>query len=365
MLNIKIYSPIQGTDTWLSMFGMDDLTFSLSNLKDILDKNQNETEITLHINTNGGWVSEGLAIYDMLRTSGKTIFANIEGGCHSIGIVILLSAPVENRTANQHSTALVHEVHAMPFEPISTSDLIELTSVVQEDQNKILDIYVDRTGNERSVLEQLMKDGKELNANQLLEYGFISKINAYNTNFKSKKNMANTNVAVKTLLENAKKTLNSLTSFLKDGGTTNYDFTDNTGTVLFSTEKNDDSIAVNDPASPDGIFTLPDGRQVIIEGGKITAINDAPTDELNTLKSENEALKEELKKMKSTNENAKMVIENAQKTINDLQVNITSNFVPPTRQTNVGKGVEAGTQVDHALIKNEVKEKIKKVNSKK
>ena len=83
-----------------------------------------------------------------------------------------------------------------------------------------------------------MKEEKMRTASELLNYGFISSINSYNTNKKTKKTMSK---------ETKNSVLNKVDGFLKgiknllDGGAMNYDFADAEGTVLFSTEKEDDS----------------------------------------------------------------------------------------------------------------------------
>ena len=51
----------------------------------------------------------------------------------------------------------------------------------------MLNIYEDRTGTDRETLKGLLKEEKMRTADELLQYGFISKINPYTTNANNKK----------------------------------------------------------------------------------------------------------------------------------------------------------------------------------
>src|ERR1035437_6191725 len=107
MIEIKVYKDINKEDIFFSFFGEEDpFSFSADTIHKIFDQYPEETEFTFNIDCDGGTVSEGLRIYDVLRTSGKTLFCNIEGGCHSMAIVLLLAAPAENRTANPNCRSL-------------------------------------------------------------------------------------------------------------------------------------------------------------------------------------------------------------------------------------------------------------------
>ena len=270
MVEVNVYKVIDKEDVFFSwMFG-EEFSFSADTVHKVFDANPNEKEFKFNINCDGGSVSEGMRIYDVLRTSGKTLFCNIENGCHSMAVILLLAAPKENRTANPNARALIHEVRAFPYEDMTAEQLRSLADEVETEQNAILDIYAERTGTDRTVLESLMKEEKQRTAQELLNLGFISKINTYTTNSKNKTKMSN--LKVKNILSKIKNLL--------EGDVVNYDFTDADGNVLFSTEKSDDSLAVGDAVtipdgSTDGTFTLEDGRTVTITEGKVSEIAEA------------------------------------------------------------------------------------------
>lgn len=340
MRTIKIDKPIGSESEKLAfdLEGYPDAIFSSENISKFLVENEDEKDISLEINCPGGSTAEGLASYDILRTSGRNISANITGGCHSMAVVLLLSASKENRTANPNARALIHPVQMTPSGTLNSEQLRELADIAEREQNAILDIYVERTGTDRETLEGLMKEERQLNAQELLKYGFISKINSYSSNYK------------KDAMEKRKDALsdlvNKLTSFgtslknLLEGEPANYEFTDIDGVVMFTTEKSDDSIAVGDAATPAGTFILQDGRTVVIEDvdgmTKITDIQepqnvDAEKDEL--IKNQTQEIEELKNKLSEANN---LIVESTNALV-DLKSKVTSNYQVRQRITNPGK----------------------------
>ena len=327
MVEIKLHLPISSEEDnrWMATWGADqDVVFSLDTFQRILDENPNENDFKFNIHCDGGSVSEGLAIYDAIRTSGKNIYCNIEGGCHSMAICILLAAPKENRTANKNCRALIHKV-IMPivFQNANVDDLKRMTDELEREQTAILNIYADRTGVDFETLENLMKEEKMRTADELLKYGFISKINGYNTNLKkdlfinAKKEKMNKEEVLKATNDLLAKVKNLLT-----GGAVNFDFTDAEGKVLFSTEAEDETLEVGMSAHPDGTFELPDGRTITIAEGVITEIKEA------------ESQTEEVANLIAANAKLSESLNEAVAIINELKKNVESNYKPSVRQVN-------------------------------
>lgn len=190
MIEISVHSEINNSEAevYYSAFGLDKKVFSLDAVKDIFATNESETDFKLNIHCDGGSVSEGLAIYDFLRTSGKTIHANIEGKCHSMAVTLLLAAPKENRTANPNVRALIHKVRGLVVGYETADTLQAYSEDIKKEEDAIINIYAERTGVDKETLQGFINAEKELTAQELKDNGFISRINTYNTNLK-KENM--------------------------------------------------------------------------------------------------------------------------------------------------------------------------------
>lgn len=351
MVEIDIYKPIDREDPFMSLWFGDDWVFSADNIHRAFDENPTEKDFRFNINCDGGSVSEGLRIYDVLRTSGKNIYMNIEGGCHSMAVCLLLAAAKENRTANPNCRALIHEVRACTCDNLTADEAQALADEIRTEQEAILDIYVDRTGTDRQKLEELMKAERQLTAEQLKEYGFISKINVYTTNrkkhFKTKnfKEMAKTKKEVISAADNFMKKLKNLLS----ATVVNYDHKDADGNVLFTTEAEDDTLEVGMAASPDGEFELTDGRVVVITDGVIAEIREANGDE---------GYNEELENLRARVAALEGALTEAENVITDLRNEVGSTYTVRNRQTQPQGKAAPKTSAE---LKNEAKEKLEKM----
>ena len=135
-LNIEGY--IGGADI-VSMFSGEE-TFNLSKLKKFLDSLESDvTDIHVYINSGGGSVTEGWAIYDKLKASGKTVTTIGEGIVGSIATVIYMAGSV--RKLHENSKFFIHNPYWMPNSqtPMESTDLIALGEDLKAEQTKILD----------------------------------------------------------------------------------------------------------------------------------------------------------------------------------------------------------------------------------
>jgi ATP-dependent Clp protease protease subunit len=305
-MNINIYSDIfQWDDCW-----------NATRLRETLDAMPAaDKNLDLKIHCNGGEVLEGLAMYDLLRTSGLNISATIEGGCHSIAILLLLAAPKENRYANANASALIHPVHT--FTCGDNNDLATTLIENVELTNKITAIYADRTGMTQDDAWDLLETSRIYMARDLMSKGFVSEILPYNTNHKKPNKMANTK-SVQTLLTNCAAFLNKATTLLTPSKVVNFNYKDKDGTTVFSTEGEEDTLAVGDAVTlpeegdANGTYTLEDDRVVTLKDGVVESIG---TEADNAVEAENARLREELN--------------TATDLIKQLRTALQSNYTPP------------------------------------
>ena len=82
-------------------------------VKDKLKEMNNEKEIVVNINSNGGDVFSGVAIYNMLQRHSAKIIVNIDGIAASIASVIAMAGDVVNMPRNgmmmiHNALSLIH-----------------------------------------------------------------------------------------------------------------------------------------------------------------------------------------------------------------------------------------------------------------
>ena len=349
MLEVQIYDDIanKSEQVWLSAWGMDDCIFSADVVKRVLKDNPEVKDIKFNIHCNGGSVSEGLTIYDILRNSGRNIFMNIEGSCHSMAVILLLAAPAENRTGNVNLRALVHRVYCPMYGYYTADELKLLSEDVVREENAILDIYENRTGKNRASLAAWMKAEKERTSQELLNMNFISKINSYNTNSKNAK--MNKKEKAQNATKKADTFLNKLKNLL-NSAMVNFDYQDAEGNVVFSTETEEDTLAVGDTVtladgSTEGTFTLADGRVVTIVDNVVTEITEESSDD------------EELDTANARIEELENALRESETIITDLRNQVESKFTPGKRI--VTKQNPSNVKKTSEELKAEAKEKLK------
>jgi ATP-dependent Clp protease protease subunit len=217
--------------------------------------------IDISIHCNGGEVTEGWSIYDKLRASGKEISATIEGKCASMASILLLAAPKERRYGRPNASLLIHEPY-LPFIDghLTAGELNRLSGEMKQETDKIVNVYVERTGADEETLRALMKEDKHIDMNKAIELGFISKTIAPTTakanNFNHNSKMADEVKVSKSFLEKVLAKLGYSKVEDAERGLTAVamELTTEEGSTL-TVERESGDPQVGDKASPDG--TIP------------------------------------------------------------------------------------------------------------
>lgn len=290
---------------WLT--GDDSISFSdIQGFIDWIPNDDNRIDIELH--SCGGDCTEAYAIYDALRASGKEISCKVAGNAASMATVILLAAPLERRSAYQHAQLLIHS----PYYPasakigdITLAKLEELKSELEAEKEKMLGVYVDRTGKDRSVLEAQMNTDSWFDAEKAIELGFISSI-VPAISASANKSELNNNLNIKSMAKEEKKVtvaqalhMLGVALGVSKPESVGMVITTSTGDEL-TVEREEGEIQVGDPASPDGEHVLEDGRTVVVTDGVITEIKEPSIEE-----DDAQALKDRIAELEAENSSLK------------------------------------------------------------
>ena len=324
MAVLKIYNEITTEEDkqflkWC--MGMDGVCFKdIDEFLSGMDEKDNTVDIRLHCD--GGSVSEGWAIYDKLRASGKEISAIAEGKVASMATIIMMAAPKERRKAYKSANICVHNPWVPSYalgDSLTAEDLRKTAEGLQKEQDKMLDLYVERCECNRDEMQSLMNEDKFIDTDRAKALGIISEIIApasakkgsNNNNFN---NMAKTgNVEVKQNLLD--KLLGKLGYSKIEDVALGMDLSTADGGTLTG-EREEGEPQVGDVASPDGEHVMPDGSIIVVADGKITEIKPASSGDgeeggsdeetrITELETEVEELKTEIDELKEELEGAK------------------------------------------------------------
>lgn len=145
---------------------------SATSFRDALKELGDVTTINLSINSGGGSVFDGIAIYNMLKSHKATVNVYVEGLAASIASVIAMAG--DTITMRSGSMMMVH----MPWtlsqgnaeEMRRTADTLEKTG------DSIVDIYSERTGISSDEIRNIMNDETWLSAEEAVEQGWATKL---------------------------------------------------------------------------------------------------------------------------------------------------------------------------------------------
>lgn len=281
MATIKIYSDIQSENEKAAMrfFGgvegvsYNDINDFLANIPE----DDNAIDIRLHCN--GGSVTEGWAMYDALRATGKEITATVEGTCASMATIILMAAPKERRKAYENAHILLHNPYMMTYalgETATADELAQAGEELKSEQTRMVDLYVERCGCDRAELVSLMDKDTFIDTNEALRLGVIGHIiPPISASAKPKSMNMSDNLLSKMMRKLGFKSEQEAAEALKG-----LDLNTADGQVL-TVEREDGEPQVGDAANPDGEWLMPDGTTIIVENGYIVEIReaDAPLDD--------------------------------------------------------------------------------------
>ena len=235
---------------------------------------EDDQKIELRLNCRGGNVMEGWAIYDALRATGKEISAVIEGKCASMATIVLCAAKKELRSANPNSSLCIHSPYIPEYTlagAYKADDLRNIANDLDNEHEKFLDIYVERTGANREELDALMKEDKHVSMERAKELGFINTILTPKSASKQEKKMAKKKGFKQALMA-------FMAAMVAEEDAVAMDLTTESGDTL-TVEREEGEPQVGDVASPDGEHIMPDGKTIVVTDGAITEIRDPEEEE--------------------------------------------------------------------------------------
>jgi ATP-dependent Clp protease protease subunit len=338
-------------------------------VSEFLDKNKDATSITVKINSRGGDVQEGWAIYDLLTSSGKRVKTIGEGKIYSIATIVFLAG--SEREMLKNADGLIHNPYIPPFtlaDSYESGDLIKIAESLQQEETKILNFYAERTGAPADKLAEYMKEDTKLSAEDMLSLGFATRIiepvkaYAYINNNKFKKTMDE-----KAFFERLGSTLDSAVQKIAGFSrltSRSQVITDKEGKEL-NLEKDSGVPAVGDKASPDGTYTMESGTVITVSGGSVTDIQTKEADETELDKAN--AKIAELEAKVADMESQKISAEASEKALKDETekavalvtelTNLKNTWKPDARSKGADPVKTVGVNLDRVR---EIKEKLNK-----
>ena len=128
----------------------------------------------MYINSPGGVVTAGLAIYDTMHFIRPLISTTVMGQAASMGSLLLCAGEKGMRFALPHSSVMVHQPSGGYSGQVT--DIMIHARNVESLKKRLNEIYVRHTGRTYKEIENALERDNFLDAEQAVAFGLIDKV---------------------------------------------------------------------------------------------------------------------------------------------------------------------------------------------
>ena len=150
-----------------------------------LESEDSEKDIHLYINSPGGIVTAGLAIYDTMQYLKAPVSTICVGQAASMGALLLAGGTKGKRFALPHSRVMVHQPSA-GYQGQATDISIHAEEVLAL-KRRLNEIMAKHTGQELETIERDLERDNFMGADEAVEYGLIDTVLASRAEMGDKK----------------------------------------------------------------------------------------------------------------------------------------------------------------------------------
>ncbi|MCM2282976.1 MAG: ATP-dependent Clp protease proteolytic subunit [Bdellovibrionaceae bacterium] len=140
-----------------------------------LERHDSEKPIYMFINSPGGEVHSGFAIFDMARFIKPPVYTIVAGLAASMGSIIALCVPRERRFAFPNAKFLIHQPSVTGVGGTVSDIEIHARDLI-ETKNQIIELYTAETGQSTEEVRKALDRDKWMTAEQAIKFGLISRV---------------------------------------------------------------------------------------------------------------------------------------------------------------------------------------------
>lgn len=161
---LNLYGPISSKSWYGDEVTPKQLTSDLKALGDI-------SSITVRINSGGGDVFAGIAIYNILKSHKAKVATRVEGLAASAASIIAMAG--DEILMPTGSMMMVH--NPSTYAGGQAKDFREVANMLDKVRENLIDIYVEKTGLSRSTIGKQLDDETWLSADEAVTHGYATK----------------------------------------------------------------------------------------------------------------------------------------------------------------------------------------------
>lgn len=154
---------------------IDDTTAALVTAQLLFLESENpKKEVNMYINSPGGYVSSGLAMYDTMQYIRCPIATVCIGQAASMGSLLLAAGTKGQRVALPNARVMLHQPSG-GYSGVAT-DIERHAEEIIDMKRRLNDIYVKHTGQEYETIERKLDRDTFLTAAEAVEFGIVDRV---------------------------------------------------------------------------------------------------------------------------------------------------------------------------------------------
>jgi ATP-dependent Clp protease, protease subunit len=128
------------------------------------------------INSPGGSVDSGLAIWDQIQMITSPITTLVTGMAASMGSVLSLAAAPGRRFATKYARIMIHQPSIHAVVRGQATDLQIHAKEILKTREMLVDLYAKRTGKSPDVIDRALDRDSWFSAEEALQFGLLDKV---------------------------------------------------------------------------------------------------------------------------------------------------------------------------------------------
>ena len=152
-----------------------ELTAKVLNQLVLLEQEDSKAAITVFINSPGGEIFSGFAIFDMLRFIECPVTTVVTGFAASMGSILMLAADEGRRFAMPQAKIMIHQPMLMGYQGRAADCEIQAREILKT-RDHIINLYTEKTGRDYEEIKQAIDRDNWFTTEEALEFGLLDKM---------------------------------------------------------------------------------------------------------------------------------------------------------------------------------------------
>ena len=141
----------------------------------LLEQEGQGEPVTVFINSPGGEIFSGFAIFDMLNFIACPVTTIVTGFAASMGSILSMAADKGRRFAMPQAKIMIHQPLLMGYQGRASECEIQAREILKT-RDHLVKLYSEQTGKSREEIKKALDRDNWFTAEEALEYGLLDKV---------------------------------------------------------------------------------------------------------------------------------------------------------------------------------------------